>query len=73
MEKSRLDIYNDVPVKEWNDMDDIKHQVRLMRAKGKLAKIPTSAILEEQKVETPSSVKVYENFMRNWPAPDDFP
>ena len=54
---------------EWDDLDEIKHHVKLLRAKNKLAKEPTSSILEEE--ASPSSeVQVYKDYMDDWPEPE---
>ena len=58
-----------MPVKEWDDLDDIKHQVRLLRAANKIAKEPTTAIIaaEQEQLPTRPAVSVYEDYMDEWP------
>jgi len=67
-----LEALIEVPANEWDELDEIKHQAKLLRAQGKLAKIPTSAILEAQaeKSETSGDTAVYGDYMKGWPKPE---
>lgn len=62
----------EVSVREWDDLDEIKHAAKLLRATYKLAKVPTSTILEAQaeKSKTSGDTAVYEDYMKNWPKPE---
>lgn len=56
-------------VREWDDLDEIKHTAKLLRASNRLAKIPTSTILEAAG-RTSNEVAVYKDFMADWPELD---
>ncbi len=53
-------------VREWCDLDEIKHDAKLLRASNRLAKIPTSTILEAAG-RTDNEVEFYKDFMDKWP------
>ena len=55
------------------ELDEIKHDAKLLRASNKLAKIPTSTILEAQAEKSQTSggdTTIYEDYMKNWPKPE---
>lgn len=57
---------DDVAVREWNDLDEVRLDAKLLRASNRLAKIPTSTVLEAAG-RTANEVAVYKDFMADWP------
>ena len=53
-------------VREWDDLDEVRHDAKLLRASNKLATIPTSTILEAAG-RTDNEVEFYKDFMDKWP------
>lgn len=53
-------------VREWDDLDEVRHDAKLLRASNKLATIPTSTILEAVG-RTDNEVACYKDFMAEWP------